>query len=283
MKPGTSEPASIRWFDTTLRDGEMALSRKLTAEQKVQFALHLEAMGIDVLEVGYPGAFPKDAVEIRRVAEAVTMPTICALSGSNPDEITQAAIALKSAQRSRINLFTPIRLSQRDRLSEAQTLEQIQTSVTLARNHCEEVQWSAFDATRCDPEWLCRTVETAIRSGATTICIPDSLGVSTPADFTQLLDTVRNQVPNLADVAIAVHCHDDQGLAVQNSLAALSCGVRQIECSVKGLGARAGNANLRRIVDALQDTSLNATRIDLTVLPQAEHLVMTWKETQEHQ
>lgn len=239
-------------FDTTLRDGELALPVKMSIAQKLSLVALLESMRIDVLEVGYPGAFQQDFEAVYQVSQQVKAATVCALAGSQTDQILSAASALKPALKGRINVFTPVRLSDLSQLSQAQTLDLVRESVTLARNHCAEVQWSAFDATRSDPDFLCRTVEAAIASGATVISIPDSVGSTSPEAFSALLEQLQNSVPNIDQATLAVHCHDDLGLAVANSLAALKCGVRQIEASINGLGARAGNADLGKFVQSLQ-------------------------------
>ncbi len=214
----------ITIFDTTLRDGELALTRKFTLSQKLQLAQMLAAAGVDVIEVGYPGAFRKDVDDLLGIAQQVTQATICGLAGSQPDEIEAVAAALKPAERGRINVFTPIRVA--SEAAESEAIAAIQQSISLAKKYSSDVEWSAFDATRCHPDLVCRAVETAIRSGASTITIPDSLGVATPSTFVALIEAVRHRVPNIDQATLAVHCHDDQGLAAENSLAALAVGVR---------------------------------------------------------
>lgn len=260
-----AQAAKITLFDTTLRDGELALTHKLTVDQKLQIALMLDEAGVDVIEVGYPGAFPKDLEEISRVAQQVKQAVICGLASSQPDEIKAVATALKSAPRGRINVFTPIRVEAEKALSE--TIETIQKSVSLAKHYCDDVEWSAFDATRSHPDVVCKAVETAIRAGATTIAIPDSMGVSTPSEFSALIETVMHRVPMIDQVTIAVHCHDDRGYAVENSLQTLAVGTRQIECSINGLGARAGNADLMEVVGAIAQSSSFYTSITPSFLP----------------
>ncbi|KYC37464.1 2-isopropylmalate synthase [Scytonema hofmannii PCC 7110] len=263
--------AKITIFDTTLRDGELALKRKLTVEQKIRLAIILDEMGVDAIEVGYPGAFHKDCDEIFRVSQQVKNSTICGLASSQPDEITAVAVALKVAVRGRINVFTPIGIQAN--MAASEVLETIRSSVSLARNYCPDVEWSAFDATRSHPDLLCKAVETAIKSGATTISIPDSLGVASPIEFSHLIETVMHQVPNMDSCTLAVHCHDDLGFAVDNSLAALDVGARQIECSINGLGVRAGNADLAKVVEAIAHHPTYYSAIDFSWLNQASEMV----------
>lgn len=245
-------PSKITIFDTTLRDGELTPGVKMNVEQKMTIAKLLEAMGVDVIEVGYPGAFAKDFDEIFIISQEVKEATICGLASSNPEEISSVALAIKPAARGRIHVYTPVNLKNQSKLSEEQTLEVIQNSVTLARNYCADVEWSAFDAAKSELDFLCKAVEVAIKSGATTVSIPDSLGTSTPEEFSGVIEQVVNRVPNIDQVTISVHCHDDLGLAVENSIAALECGARQIECSINGLGARKGNADLEKVVMAIR-------------------------------
>lgn len=268
-------------FDTTMRDGELAPGVTLNIHQKLNLAKVLEEMRVDVIEVGYPGAFRKDFDELFMISKQIKHSTICGLAGSQPDEIASVALAIKPAVQGRIHIFTPVNLTNRSPLHQAQTLETIQDSITLARDYCADVEWSAFDATRSEPDFLCQAIETAIKSGATTISIPDSSGMTEPNEFSELLATIMNRVPNIERVTIAVHCHDDLGFAVENSLAALNQGARQIECSINGIGARRGNANLEDIVMALlahqqgEGSNPHGFSIDIepSLLPIASQLV----------
>lgn len=261
----TSSAPHITIFDTTLRDGELALDAKLTIQQKLQFAQRLEAMHVDVIEVGYPGAYRRDCDAIFMVSKRVKQAIICGLAGSKPDEIASVAVALKPAVRGRINVFTSTNPQNASQTSQTQTLGVIRDSVSLARNYRDDVQWTAFDATRSQADFLCRSVETAIQSGATTVTIADSLGIASPPAFAQLLETVMNRVPNIERAAIAVHCHDDLGFALENSLLALDYGIRQIECSINGLGARKGNANLAEVVQAIHHGSNYTVNADISL------------------
>ena len=249
--PLSSTHSKIIIFDTTMRDGELAPGFKLNIHQKLHLAKILEEMRVDVIEVGYPGAFRKDFDELFMISKQIKHSSICGLAGSQPDEIASVALAIKPAVQGRIHIYTPVNLTNRSPLHQAQTLETIQDSITLARDYCTDVEWSAFDATRSDPDFLCKAIEIAIKSGATTIGIPDSSGMAEPDEFAALLATITNRVPNIERVTIAVHCHDDLGFAVENSLVALEQGARQIECSINGIGARRGNANLEDIAMTL--------------------------------
>jgi 2-isopropylmalate synthase len=229
----------------------------------------LQAMGADVIEVGYPGALATDAVTVPALARQLREATLCVLTSSQTEEIQAAAMALRPAARGRINVFTPVNRRQATAAEAAEILSTIRASVALARDACPDVQWSAFDATRCPANFLCQAVEVAIASGATTVTLPDSLGVATPEAFTALVSQVMQQVPNIDRATVAVHCHDDQGWAVANSLAALDLGIGQIEASVNGLGARAGNADWGAVVRALENHPTCGVRVDGALLAQA--------------
>ncbi|MBD1846263.1 2-isopropylmalate synthase [Cyanobacteria bacterium FACHB-63] len=239
------ESSRVIIFDTTLRDGDLTPGVNLTIAQKLELAELLEAMRVDVLEVGYPGAYRKDFDALFMVSKRIKQATVCGLANSIPEEIIDVALAIKPATRGRIHIYTPVHQS------EHETLTQIAESIQLARHYRDDVEWSAFNALKSDRDFLCRSIETAIHHGATTISIPDTLGTATPEQFSELIRSVIHRVPNIEQAAIAVHCHDDCGLAVTNSIAALDVGVRQIECAVNGLGARKGNADLAAVVSAI--------------------------------
>jgi len=274
-----SQKPKITIFDTTLRDGELMPGVELDIQAKIRIAKLLEAMRVDVIEVGYPGAHQQDFDALLTVSQQIKAATICGLAGSRPEEIASVALALKPAARSRINVFTPVNLRNSSQDQE-QTLEVIREGIGLARNYCMDVQWSAFDAARSEPDFLCQAVEAAIRAGATTVCIPDTMGTASPEQFTELIATLVHQVPNIDRAAIAVHCHDDRGLAVQNSIAALDAGARQIECAINGLGARAGNANLTAVVQAIAESQTYEVDIDPAFLGPASDLVAQITEIQ---
>ncbi|HEY9596819.1 MAG TPA: 2-isopropylmalate synthase, partial [Cyanophyceae cyanobacterium] len=230
-------------------------------------------IGVDVIEVGYPGAFPKDFDELVSVSQQIRNSIVCGLAGSHQKEIRTVASAIKSAKKGRIHIYTPVNLKHQSQWSEVQTLEIIQDSISLARNYCADVEWSAFDAARSEHNFLCKAVEVAIKSGATTLSIPDSLGTLSPEEFSELIAKIVNQVPNIEQATLSVHCHDDLGLAVENSLVALDDGTRQIECSVNGLGARKGNADLGEIVSRINQNPKYHVNINTNLLPVASQLV----------
>ena len=246
---------------------------KMDVHQKLNITKLLEEMRVDVIEVGYPGAFPKDFDEIFTISQQVKESIICGLASSKQEEITSVALALKPAARGRINIFTPVNLKNQPEGSDLQTLAIIKDSVTLARNYCDDVEWSAFDAARSETDFLCQAIEVAIKSGATTVSIPDSMGTLYPDEFSALIQKIVNQVPNIDKATISVHCHDDLDLAVENSIAALNHGARQIECSINGLGARKGNADLEKVVNAIAQSANYQTDIDLSLLSAASELV----------
>lgn len=251
----------------------MSPNGKFNIAGKVKLAQLLERMGVDVIEVGYPGMYEKDLDEVKAVAQRINNSIVCGLAGSKQEEIEKLASCLRKASRGRINVFTNVNLVQQSQVIGQEVLSIIGSSVSLARRYCPDVQWSAFDAIRSDPDFLCRAVETAIKSGAGTISIPDTLGTIAPLEFVEFLKTLIDRVPNIDRATLAVHCHEDSGYAVENSLAALGCGVRQIECSINGLGARRGNADLRKIVQEVSKDENYLVNIDLALLHRTEELV----------
>ncbi|XZF60595.1 MAG: 2-isopropylmalate synthase [Gloeotrichia echinulata DVL01] len=260
-------------FDTTMRDGELTPGVKMTLQQKISISQLLEEMGVDIIEVGYPGSSQKDFDEVFHIAQIITNSTICGLASSHPDEIISAAEAIKPSLKGRIHTYTPVNLQNQSRLSESQVLATIKNSVSLARNYCDDVEWSAFDAPRSTPDFLCAAIETAIKSGANTISIPDSLGLTSPAEFSQLLHLIFHRVPNIDQAIVSVHCHDDLGMAIDNSLIALSCGARQIECAINGLGARKGNADLQKVVMGVLNLGNYQLEIDTSLISKVSDLV----------
>src|SRR5919199_4116842 len=211
-------------FDTTMRDGELTPGVKMTLQDKISLSKLLEEMGVDIIELGYPGHSQKDFDEVSQLSKIIKKSTICGLAGSNEDEIASVAKAIKSAEKARINTYTLVNIKSKARSSEEDVLAEIRDSVSLSRNYCDDVEWSAFDATRSEPDFLCKAIETAIKSGATTVSIPDSLGLASSEKFAQLIQVIVNRVPNIEQAVISVHCHDDLGLAVENSLIALDWG-----------------------------------------------------------
>jgi 2-isopropylmalate synthase len=245
------ESKNVVIFDTTMRDGELMTGVQMNVQQKMLLAKMLEASGVDVIEIGYPGHFAKDFDEIVAVSKILERAIACGLASKNPDEIRKVAEALKFTERGRIHTYTPVNLMTQSRVDQAQVLDSIKDSISLARNLRDDVEWSAFDATRSDPDFLCRAVEVAIAAGASTVSIPDTMGLSTPEEFAALIQTVFHRVPNIDQAIISVHCHDDRGMAVENAIAALHVGARQVECSINGIGARKGNTDLAKLVTTL--------------------------------
>jgi 2-isopropylmalate synthase len=243
----------LRIFDTTLRDGEQAPGFSLDVDQKVAMARQLETLGVDVIEAGFPIASDADAESVRRVSLAVNDTTIAALARCAPGDIDRAAWALAPARRGRIHTFiatSDLHLERKLRISREDALAAAVASVAHARSYTEDVEFSAEDATRSDPDFLCRVVEAVIGAGATTVNLPDTVGYSTPTDLAAFFTDVMTRVPNADKAVFSTHCHDDLGLAVANSLAAIGAGVRQVECTINGIGERAGNASLEEIVMA---------------------------------
>lgn len=260
-------------FDTTMRDGELTPGVQMNLGEKIAIAELLEKIGVDIIEVGYPGSFAKDFEEIWEISKRLKSSTVCGLASANADEIVRVAEAIAPASSGRIHTYTPVNLKNLALPNQDEAIAAIKESVSLARNYCADVEWSAFDASRSDRDFLCRCVEAAIDSGATTASIPDSLGVASPEEFSQLIAAIVNRVPNIDKAVISVHCHDDLGMAVENAIAALDSGARQIECSVNGLGARKGNADLAELVGKIKSQNKYRADIDISLLKTASDLV----------
>lgn len=242
-------------FDTTLRDGEQSPGATMTLEEKIEVADLLDAMGVDVIEAGFPIASNGDFEAVSEIANRINNATVCGLARAGIKDIDRAGEALKQAKRPRIHTFvatSPIHMKHQLQKEPHQVLEMVIASVTRARNLVEDVEWSAMDATRTEHDFLCRCVEAAIRAGATTINIPDTVGYATPEEYFDLISMLHTRVPGADKVIFSVHCHDDLGLAVANSLAGVRAGARQIECTINGIGERAGNAALEEVVMALR-------------------------------
>ncbi len=240
-------------FDTTLRDGEQAPGNAMSPEAKLRLARQLDTLGVDVIEAGFPAASQGDLRGVQQVAEVVRRPIIAALARCHDRDIDAAAEALQPAQRKRIHVFiatSDLHLEQKLRIDRAECIERVRTAVQRARGYAADVEFSAEDATRTDLDFLCRVVLVAIAEGATTINLPDTVGYTTPAEYAELFRAVRDRVPEAEKVVLSAHCHDDLGLAVANSLAAIDAGAGQVECTINGIGERAGNAALEEIVMA---------------------------------
>ncbi len=242
-------------FDTTLRDGEQSPGFSMTLSEKVRMAEALAELGVDVIEAGFPIASNDDFEAVRRIAETVRGPVIAGLCRAAAGDIVRAAEALKGAERRRIHTFistSALHMKYKLRMEPEAVLEAITSSVTLARQHADDVEWSAEDGTRTDIDFLCRAVEAAIRAGATTINIPDTVGYAAPEDLRRIFTTVRERVPGADEVIFSAHNHNDLGLAVANTLAAVDGGARQIEGAINGIGERAGNCSIEEVVMAMR-------------------------------
>ncbi len=275
----SSEDNHIRIFDTTLRDGEQSPGATMTLDEKIQVAELLDDMGVDIIEAGFPIASNGDFEAVSKIAERSQNSIIAGLARAIPEDIDRAGEAVKKAKRGRIHTFvstSPIHLEHQMKKNEEEVLEIIKKTVTLARNYVEDVEWSGMDATRTSIDFLCKCCEVAIKNGATTINIPDTVGYAIPHEFNNLIKTLREKVPGADEVIFSTHCHNDLGLAVANSLAGVDAGARQIECTINGLGERAGNAALEEVVMAINtrsDALPYTTKIDTTKILRASKLV----------
>ena len=262
----------VRIFDTTLRDGEQSPGFSLRVSEKLLLARQLDLMGVDIIEAGFPIASPADAEAVRRIATEIRRPTIACLARCHRKDLEKAAWAIQPAAQGRIHTFiatSDLHLKAKLRMTREQCLETAIESVRYARHHTFDVEFSAEDATRSDLDFLCRVVESVIKVGATTINLPDTVGYSTPEETRAFFRAIRERVPNSDQVIFSAHCHDDLGLAVANTLAAIEGGARQVECTINGIGERAGNAALEEIVMALHvrsDRMPYASGVDTTQL-----------------
>ena len=267
-----NQSTRVAIFDTTLRDGEQAPGFSLEVPAKVQMARALDALGVDIIEAGFPIASPADADAVTHIAREVTRPVIAALARCRQQDIDEAARALAPAKRKRIHTFlatSDLHIEKKLRTTRDDCFSSVVDGVKRARNHTDDVEFSAEDATRSDRDFLCRVVEAAIAHGATTINLPDTVGYGTPDETREFFAEIIRRVPNSDKAIFSAHCHDDLGLAVANSLAAIQGGVRQVECTINGIGERAGNAALEEIVMAMRvrqdrmpfDTAIESTRL----------------------
>jgi len=240
-------------FDTTLRDGEQAPGFSMTIDEKKRMARQLDELGVDVIEAGFPIASDDDAEAVRQVAMTVRRPTIAALARCAPGDIDRAGESLAPAARPRIHTFiatSDLHLERKLRITREACLEAATAAVRRARQYTDDVQFSAEDATRSDVEFLCRVIEAVIAAGCTTVNLPDTVGYSTPDEILAFFTDIRARVSGADRVIFSAHCHDDLGLAVANSLTAIQAGARQVECTINGIGERAGNASLEEVVMA---------------------------------
>ncbi len=266
-------------FDTTLRDGEQCPGATMTHEEKLQVAELLDDMGVDIIEAGFPIASEGDFAAVHEIAKRSKNAVICGLSRAAFNDIDRCAEAIKPARRKRIHTFlstSPVHMKYKLQKEPHEVYEMVIAQVTRARGHTDDVEWSSEDGTRTEIDFLCRCVEAAINAGATTINIPDTVGYSVPEEYYELFRTVRERVPNSDKAVFSTHCHNDLGMAVANSLAGVKAGARQIECTINGIGERAGNAALEEVVMAMKvrnDVLPYATGIDAAMLTRASKLV----------
>ncbi|MFZ0098647.1 MAG: 2-isopropylmalate synthase, partial [Gemmobacter sp.] len=276
----TSAQPRVMIFDTTLRDGEQSPGATMTHEEKLEIAGLLDEMGVDVIEAGFPIASEGDFAAVSEIAKRAKTSTICGLSRANFKDIDRCWEAVKHAKSPRIHTFIGTSPLHRaiPNLTMDEMADRIHQTVTHARNLCDNVQWSAMDATRTEHDYLCRVVEIAIKAGATTINIPDTVGYTAPRESADLIRMLLERVPGADEVIFSTHCHNDLGMATANSLAAVEAGARQIECTINGLGERAGNAALEEVVMALKvrnDIMPFATGIDTTKIMHLSRRVAT--------
>jgi 2-isopropylmalate synthase len=268
-------------FDTTMRDGEQSPGAAMTREDKVRIGKQLERLRVDVIEAGFAASSPGDFEAIRAVAAAVRDSTVCSLARANENDIRRAGEAIRGANSGRVHTFiatSPIHMKHKLRMEPEAVLEAAVRAVKLAREYTDDVEFSAEDAVRSDVDFLCRVFEAAIAAGARTINVPDTVGYSTPELWGELFGQLIERIPNAGKAVWSTHCHNDLGMAVANSLAAVRAGARQVECTVNGLGERAGNASLEEVVMAVRTRSdffKLGTRIDTTQIVPASKLVST--------
>ena len=266
-------------FDTTLRDGEQSPGASMTRDEKLRIARQLERMRVDVIEAGFAAASNGDFEAVKAVAEAIKDSTVCSLARANEADIRRAGEAVRPAASSRIHTFiatSPIHMEKKLRMSPDEVVSQAVKAIGWARQYTDQVEFSAEDAGRSEIDFLCRIFEEVIKAGATTINVPDTVGYNVPEQFAATIRSLIERVPNSDKVVWSVHCHNDLGLAVANSLAAVRAGARQVECTINGLGERAGNASLEEIVMAVRtrrDVYQCDTRIDTTHIVPASKLV----------
>lgn len=266
-------------FDTTLRDGEQCPGATMNLEEKLAVAKLLEKMGVDVIEAGFPAASDGDFEAVNQIAKIIKHSVVCGLARAKENDIRRTWEAIQPAVKPRIHTFiatSPIHMQYKLKMDEAQVLQAITDSVSLAKSFCSDIDWSPEDSTRSELPFLYKAIETAIKAGATTINIPDTVGYATPEEYYNLITNIKNNVANIDKVIISTHCHNDLGLAVANSLAAVRAGARQVECTINGIGERAGNAALEEIVMAIKTRSdfYNfTTNIDTTLISRASKLV----------
>ncbi len=256
MSTVDTSPEKLIIFDTTLRDGEQSPGASMTKDEKLRIARQLERLKVDVIEAGFAASSNGDFECVKAIGEAIKDSTVCSLARANDRDISQAAAALKGANRARIHTFiatSPLHMEKKLRMTPDQVFEQAKQSVRFARNLCEDIEFSPEDGYRSDMDFLCRVLEAVIKEGATTLNIPDTVGYAIPELYGNFIKTLRERVPNSDKAIWSVHCHNDLGMAVANSLAGVKIGgARQVECTINGLGERAGNCSLEEVVMAVK-------------------------------
>ena len=274
-----SDKNKVFIFDTTMRDGEQSPGASMSLEEKIQISRIFDELGIDIIEAGFPIASPGDFEAVTAISKILKNSIPCGLSRASKKDIDACHEALKAAPRFRIHTFistSPLHMKHKLNKTPEQVLDAIKESVTYARNLTDDVEWSCEDGTRTDMDFMCKIVELAISSGAKTINIPDTVGYTIPSEFTKIISTLKNKVPNIDKAILSVHCHNDLGLAVANSLAGVEAGARQVECTINGIGERAGNAALEEIVMAIRtrnDLMPYSTGIKTELLSKASKIV----------
>jgi len=251
----TAKRVHIKIFDTTLRDGEQSPGCTMNQQEKLRLADQLDRLGVDVIEAGFPIASDGDFESVKAIAIAVRRPIIAALARACQPDIERAWEALKHAAQPRIHVVlatSDIHLKYKLRITRDQCVEQARESVRFAKSLCDDVEFSSEDATRTDPDFLCHVLDAVVEVGATTLNIADTVGYTVPAEFGDLITTIRQRVKGIENVTISAHCHNDLGMAVANALSAVAAGARQVECTINGIGERAGNASLEEIVMAMR-------------------------------
>src|SRR3954464_12294489 len=274
-----SEKGRVIKFDTTMRHAEQCPGATMTHEEKIEVAELLDTMGVDIIEAGFPIASEGDFAAVHEIAKRSKNAVVCGLARAGQKDIDRAGEAIKPAQRGRIHTFistSPVHMKWKLQMEPQKVYEMVISSVTRARNFTDDVEWSCEDGTRTEHDFLCRCIEGAIKAGATTINVPDTVGYTVPDEYFALIKMLRERVPNSDQARFSVHCHNDLGMAVANSLAGIHAGARQIECTINGIGERAGNAALEEVVMAMRvraDVLPYSTRIDAAMLMRASKLV----------
>ncbi len=275
------DPSRIIIFDTTLRDGEQSPGCSMNLEEKLKMAVLLDELGVDVIEAGFPVASPGDFEAVNEIAKVVKNATVCGLSRAKKADIEASGEAIKPAESRRIHTFistSPLHMKHKLQMPPDEVLNAVGESVGFARNFTDDVEWSAEDASRTEEDFLCRCVEAAIKAGATTINIPDTVGYAVPSEYGAQIKMLFDRVPNIDQAIVSTHCHNDLGLAVANSLSGVQNGARQVECTINGIGERAGNAALEEIVMALRtrnDALDHATNVDTTKITKISRTLST--------